>query len=229
VSGGVVYVGTDNGTVYALNEATGAPLWSTKLSGAIHSSPAVDPVHSTVVVGDRSGHVTALAMATGTPVWSTLTGAAVIAAPMVNAGKVYIGSLDRSEYALNGATGAALWTYQTQGPIASNTILVSPTKVAVGSQDGTLYYLNPNTGKVLNTYDAGSPIIGLAGSPRIVVATLQNGQSVGNRIGGQETTWKNYGNGTALGTAPVINNGDIFVTGLDGNLYVFGTPGRPAY
>ena len=229
VSGGIVYVGTDNGTVYAFDETTGAQQWATKLSGAIHSSPAVDLVHSTVVVGDRSGHVTALAKAGGKVEWSALTGAAVIAAPMVNAGKVYIGSMDHTEYSFNGATGAPLWTYLTQGPITSNTILVSPTKVAVGSEDGTLYYLNPTTGKVLNTYVAGSPIVGLAGSPRIVVATLQNGQAVGNRIGGQETTWKNYGNGTALATAPVINNGDIFVTGLDGNLYVFGTPGRPAY
>ena len=229
VSAGTVYVGTDDGTLYALNETSGALQWSTKLSAAIHSSPAVDPVDSTVVVGDRSGHVTALAAATGAVVWSTLTGAAVNAAPMVNAGKVYVGSMDHSEYALNGATGAVRWTQQTQGPIASNTILVSPTKIAVGSEDGTLYYLNVTTGKVLNTYVAGSPILGLAGSPRIVVASLQNGQAVGNRIGGQETTWKYYGNGTALATAPVVNDGDIFVTGLDGNLYVFGTPGRPAY
>ena len=229
VSGGVVYVGTDNGTLYALNEQTGVALWSTKLSAAIHSSPAVDPTDSTVVVGDRSGHVTALATAGGAVMWSTLTGGPVLAAPMVNAGRVYIGSMDHSEYALNGANGHLLWTYPTQGPIASNTILVSPTKVAVGSEDGTLYYLNLTTGHLLNTYVAGSPILGLAGSPRIVVATLQNGQAVGNRIGGQETTWKYYGNGTALATAPVVNNGDIFVTGLDGNLYVFGTPGRPAY
>ena len=60
-------------------------------------------------------------------------------------------------------------------------------------------------------------------------ASLQNGEAVGNRIGGQETTWKYYGDGTPLATAPVVNNGNIFVTGLDGNLYVFGTPGRQAY
>ena len=76
---------------------------------------------------------------------------------------------------------------------------------------------------------AGSPILGLAGSPRIVVASLQNGEAVGNRIGGQETTWTYYGDGTPLATAPVVNNGNIFVTGLDGDLYVFGTPGRQAY
>ena len=114
------------------------------------------------------------------------------------------------------------------GPVVSNTVFLS-TKVAVGSEDGTLYYLNLHTGDVVNSYVAGSPILGVAGSPRIVVATLKNGQAVGNRIGGQETTWKYYGDGTALATAPVVNNGNIFVTGLDGNLYVFGTPGRPAY
>ena len=181
-----------------------------------------------MVVGDRSGHVTALATATGTPVWATLTGGPVNATPMVDNGEIYVGSLDHSEYALNGATGAVRWTYQTQGPIVSNTILLG-TKIAVGSEDGTLYYLKSTTGKVVNTYSADSPILGLAGSPCIVVATLQNGQAVGNRIGGQETTWKSYGDGTASVTAPVVNNGNVFITGLDGNLYVFGTPGRLAY
>jgi outer membrane protein assembly factor BamB len=33
----------------------------------------------------------------------------------------------------------------------------------------------------------------------------------------------------AVGHSPVVNNGNIFVTGLDGNLYVFGTPERQAY
>ena len=99
--------------------------WTTKLSAAIHSSPAVDSTHSTVVVGDRNGHVTAVAIATGHVVWSTLTGAAVTAMPMVSNGRVYVGSHDHSEYALNGADGAVLWTYQTQGPIVSNTISLS--------------------------------------------------------------------------------------------------------
>ena len=228
VFGGSVYVGTDDGTLYALDAKTGTVQWTTKLSAAIHSSPAIDSTHSTVVVGDRNGHVTAVAIATGHVVWSTLTGAAVTAMPMVSNGRVYVGSHDHSEYALNGADGAVLWTYQTQGPIVSNTISLS-TKIAVGSEDGTLYYLNMATGKVVNSYVAGSPILGLAGSPRIVVASLQNGEAVGNRIGGQETTWKYYGDGTPLATAPVVNNGNIFVTGLDGNLYVFGTPGRQAY
>ena len=228
VYGSSVYVGTDDGTVYAFDQSSGAVLWSKKLSNAVHSSPAIDSTHSTVVVGDSSGHVTALALSNGAVVWSTLTGAPVTATPMVNQGTVFVGSQDDSEYSLNGATGAVRWTYKTKGPIVSNTAFLS-TKVAVGSKDGTLYYLSVKNGAVVNSYIAGSPIVGVAGSPRIVVATLQNGEAVGNRISGQETTWKYFGSGMALTTAPVVNNGNVFITGLDGNFYVFGTPGRPAF
>lgn len=228
VSGSTVYVGTDDGTVYALNKQTGSVLWTTKMPGAVHSSLAVDTMHSTVVVGDSSGKITALAETTGAVKWTVTTGAAVTAAPMVANGIVYVGSNDDSEYSLKGATGAIRWKFGTGGPIVSNTVFLQ-SKVGVGSQDGTLYYLSVRTGAVVNSYTAHSPIVGLAGSPRIVVATLRNGEAVGTRIGGQETTWKYYGNGKALATAPVVNDGNVFVTGVDGNFYVFGTPGRAVY
>jgi len=228
VSGNTVYVGTDDGTVYALNRKTGSVLWSTTLTGAVHSSPAIDSAHGTVVIGDDSGHVTALAQSSGAVVWSRATGAAVTATPMVAGGSVYIGSQDASEYSLNGATGSILWKFTTGGPILSNTVLL-PNKVGVGSSDGTLYYLSTGTGTVVNSFAAQSPIVGLAGSPRVVVATLANGQAVANRLSGQETTWKYFGDGQALASAPVVNDGNVFITGVDGNLYAFGTPGRAIY
>ena len=40
VANGVVYVGSDDGNVYALNAATGAKLWS-YATGKLESSPAV--------------------------------------------------------------------------------------------------------------------------------------------------------------------------------------------
>ena len=49
VSGGVVYVGSADGNVYALNANTGAKLWGTATSGGVNSSPTV--VNGTVYVG----------------------------------------------------------------------------------------------------------------------------------------------------------------------------------
>jgi outer membrane protein assembly factor BamB len=41
VANGVVYVGSDDGNVYALSASTGAELWSFTTPGPVSSSPAV--------------------------------------------------------------------------------------------------------------------------------------------------------------------------------------------
>ena len=231
VIGGVVYVGSDDGSLYALRELDGHVLWHMQLGGPVHSSPAVDPSMGIVVVGDDSGDVTALNTASGTVLWTYETGGPVTATPMVAGGVVYVGSHDDSEYALQEATsqptGHLDWKYATSGPIVSNTASV-PGRVVFGSEDGTLYYLNL-AGKLTSSLPTGSTIMGVAGSPRIVVATLQDGAAIGNRIGGTETTWKDDGDGIGFASSPVINNGAVYLTGLDDNLHVFDTPGHMVY
>ena len=49
VANGVVYVGSDDNNVYALNATTGAKLWSYTTGGDVVSSPAV--VNGVVYVG----------------------------------------------------------------------------------------------------------------------------------------------------------------------------------
>ena len=46
---GVVYVGSDDGNVYALNASSGAKLWNYTTGGDVYSSPAV--VGGVVYVG----------------------------------------------------------------------------------------------------------------------------------------------------------------------------------
>ena len=49
VVGGVVYVGSDDGNVYALNAANGAKLWNYTTGSEVYSSPAV--VDGVVYIG----------------------------------------------------------------------------------------------------------------------------------------------------------------------------------
>jgi outer membrane protein assembly factor BamB len=233
VSGGVVYVGSDDGTLYALRETDGTILWHVPLGGGpIHSSPAIDSIAGIVVVGDDSGFVTALDATAGTILWSYQTGGAVTATPMVTGGNVFVGSQDGSEYDLSEGTknvnGLVVWKYATNGPIVSNTASV-PKRVVFGSEDGTLYYLDSSKGVLTSSLATGSAIMGIAGSPRIVVATLQDGVAIGNRIGGTETTWKDVGDGVGFTSSPVINDGAVYITGLDDNLHVFDAPGHLIY
>ena len=62
VVGGVIFVGSLDGKVYALNAATGALIWSYTTGDWVASSPAV--VGGVVYVGSGDGKVYALNAAT---------------------------------------------------------------------------------------------------------------------------------------------------------------------
>ena len=73
VVGGVVYFGSNDANVYALNATTGGELWSFTTRYAIVSSPAV--VNGVVYVGSQDGRVYALKAESGALVWNFSTGA----------------------------------------------------------------------------------------------------------------------------------------------------------
>ena len=72
VVNGVVYFGSDDGNVYALNASTGAKLWSYATGDGVDSSPAV--ANGVVYVGSDDGNVYALNASTGAKLWSYATG-----------------------------------------------------------------------------------------------------------------------------------------------------------
>ena len=72
VANGVVYVGSGDYNVYALNAATGAKLWSYRTGYVVCSTPAV--ANGVVYVGSEDNKVYALNAATGAKLWSYTTG-----------------------------------------------------------------------------------------------------------------------------------------------------------
>ena len=72
VAGGVVYVGSNNRVLNALDAATGAVLWRYWTLGDVLSTPAV--AEGTVYVGSEDGYVYALNAATGKGLWRYKTG-----------------------------------------------------------------------------------------------------------------------------------------------------------
>lgn len=96
VVNGVVYIGSADSKVYALNASTGAKLWSYR-TGGVQSSPAV--ANGVVHIGSGDYNVYALNASTGVKLWSYATGAGVYSSPAVANGVVYVGSLDNNVYA----------------------------------------------------------------------------------------------------------------------------------
>ena len=79
VSGGVVYIGSDDGNVYAINATTGLKIWNYQTGGPVVSSPCI--FLNLVIVGSDDGGVYGLNAQTGADVWIFFTGGKVESSP----------------------------------------------------------------------------------------------------------------------------------------------------
>jgi len=95
VTNEVVYVGSNNGIVYALKASSGTKLWSYYVGHSVYSSPAV--ANGVMYVG-CCNKIYALNARTGAKLWSYKMGGSE-SSPAVANGVVYIGSDDSNVYA----------------------------------------------------------------------------------------------------------------------------------
>ena len=105
VAGSRVYVGSNDGNIYALDAATGIKLWNFTTGDAIWSSPAV--ADGVVYVGSNDDNVYALDAATGAKLWNYTTGGHVESCPVIDNGTVYVGSDDGNIYAIGSGLSPA--------------------------------------------------------------------------------------------------------------------------
>jgi outer membrane protein assembly factor BamB len=109
VANGIVYLGSSDHHVYALDAKTGAPVWNAQTGGAVLSSPAV--VDGVVYVGSDDKHIYAFDAETGATRWTAPTGTYGVEAPVAVArGVVYAGTLDHRVLAIDAKTGVVRWT-----------------------------------------------------------------------------------------------------------------------
>jgi outer membrane protein assembly factor BamB len=113
IADGRVYVGSNDGHVYALDAATGAVLWSGATGASIVFSPAVD--QGRVFVGSDDTKIYAFPTTCATPcppLWTATTMGRISSSPAVADGAVYVGAgrgADGDLWALDAATGATRW------------------------------------------------------------------------------------------------------------------------
>jgi outer membrane protein assembly factor BamB len=144
-SGGtMLYAGTDAGTLYALDAASGAVVWSTPVGAAVTASPALAGGVLYAPTGD--GRVVAVDAATGAILWQAGAGTtgAIAEQPAVGGGLVFTGATDGWVRAFDAAgcgapTCGPLWSAQPEPfqPI-TGAPAVSGGQVYVGTGSGTL-------------------------------------------------------------------------------------------
>jgi outer membrane protein assembly factor BamB len=215
VVNGVVYLGSDDGNVYALNASTGAKLWS-YTTGAVGSSPAVA---NGVVYVSSGGGVYALNASTGAKLWSYTTVGGTASSPAVANGVVYVGSNDNNVYALDAATGAKLWSFQTGGLISYSSPAVANGAVYVGSSDYNVYALNASTGALIWKYATEYFV---DSSPAVANGVVYIGSEDKNVYALNASTgaklWS-YTTGGDISSSPAVANGVVYIGSTDGNMY----------
>jgi len=195
---GVVYFGSGDGNVYALDEASGTLKWKFQTGDVVHASPAI--ADGALFIGSWDSYFYALDAATGNEKWRFKTGedpnihnqVGIQSSAAVNDGVVYFGCRDSNLYALDAASGQKKWAFNNQGSWVIGSPAVKDGKVYFATSDtSTLYAVDANSGSAVMSLKYNRwPLFS---SPAIAGNMLYMGSHEGKLIAidlaAQKTAW----------------------------------------
>jgi outer membrane protein assembly factor BamB len=156
IAHGVVYFGSGDGNIYALDAASGTLKWKHPTGDVVHASPAV--ANGTVFVGSWDSYFYALDAATGAGKWRFKTGedpkvhnqVGIQSSAAVVDGVVYFGCRDSNLYAVDAQTGRQKWAFNNKGSWVIGSPAVREGKVYFATSDtGMFYEVDAKTGSAV--------------------------------------------------------------------------------
>lgn len=207
ISQGTAYVGSGDGSLYAIDIRSKKEVWKFNTGGAVQATPVF--FEQVVYFGSDDGYFYALDASSGRLIWRFKTAGEkkegrkglwtmkpltqymedpfdfFLSSPCIDErdSVVYFGSGDGNIYALHTNTGAQLWKFKTDGIVHSSPALYSG-KVYVGSWDRNVYALDAHSGEEKWRFKTGEDtayhlLEGIQASPAIYDSTVY----VGSRDG----------------------------------------------
>ncbi len=136
----MVYLGSLDSNVYALNKDTGEMEWFFHTGGQIFTTPAVDG--SRVYFGSNDGYIYALNKYTGQAIWRLKAGLVHNSSPVIWGSALIFGASDGRLLCLDKATGDILRSFETKGSIYSPPIIYTD-KIYITDSRRRLYCFGP--------------------------------------------------------------------------------------
>ncbi len=244
VADGVLYAGSNDHFLHALDVETGAERWKFATGGRVTGSPAVDG--ATVYFLSVDGNAYAVAARDGALRWkfategeSRLNVAGLygvvparervpdpwdffLSSPVVSDGTVFFGSGDHHIYALDARSGRLRWKYLA-GDVVHSSPALADGRLYVGCWDGVLYALDARSGSLLWKFATGSDTAhfmqGLPASPAVADGVVVIG-SRDNRIYGLDARtgrrlWDQSNGGSWVIASAAVDKGIAYVTTSD--------------
>ena len=160
IGDGKIFIGSDDGNVYAVNFSDGKQVWSFKAGSAVQAPPLLAG-HS-VFAGSVEGWFYALDAAAGGLLWKVQTGDKILASANVvsrpdGPARILFGSYDFKLRCLDAAKGTTNWLFES-GYYINGACAVSEGRAVFGGCDSVVHVLQVEDGKEISQIEAGAYI-----------------------------------------------------------------------
>jgi eukaryotic-like serine/threonine-protein kinase len=247
--GKLIYFGSDDGDVYAVESETGRQAWKTKTRGPVSATPAVS--NGMLYIGSYDGNFYALNAETGELKWKFATGGErrfeakglhgmqpknqtiadpfdiFLSSPVVIDGAVYFGSGDGHVYRLDANSGELDWKFKTGDVVHASPAFADDT-IFVGSWDSYFYAIDAKSGKQKWRFHGGEDAlihnqVGFQSSPAVVDGVVYTGCRDAQLYALDEISgkqkWKFDNQLSWVITSPAVCNGRVYFGTSDSALY----------
>jgi outer membrane protein assembly factor BamB len=152
IAEGVLYVGSGDHNVYAIDAADGRLRWKFTTGNVVHASPAI--AGGSVYIGSWDRYFYAIDSRSGALRWKFATGddrkiynqVGIAGSAAVSGNLVYFGCRDSKFYALDARTGRLAWSHDEHG----SWVIASP------AVDRDVVYYTTSDGRSFRALDAGT-------------------------------------------------------------------------
>ena len=153
IADGVVYLGSEAGTLHAVDMETGRELWRFKTGGPVFHPPFVND--DLVLFGSWDGRLRAVNRKNGDLIWDFEAGRVdwevhdifINGIPTVLDGVAYFSSEDFNVYAVDIETGEEVWRHSLGDEPQARRIPIVDRTAYIGAWDGHLYAIDIDNGE----------------------------------------------------------------------------------
>ena len=222
IEGGTVFVGDQDGDVYALSLEDGSVIWKEQVGGRADTSIAVADGNVYVVGRDADTPrvvVAAFDAATGERAWSPLSlqvSSTAGSAPTAGGGSLFLGSADRRVRSLDAANGNEQWNALVLSVFSPATALAYDGRsVFAADVAGGLYRLDASDGSRMWSFHVNETVLRSAPvvSGSYALLGLGNGQMVAIDVASGHLVWRSPVTPGLIGTIALSRDSVIAVKG----------------
>jgi outer membrane protein assembly factor BamB/tRNA A-37 threonylcarbamoyl transferase component Bud32 len=216
VADGLLYIGSYDHNLYALDAQEGAFKWKCPAEGGIASTPCIH--EDLLLVGSEDGKFYAISRELGTARWTVQTKGCVRSSAQVQYGHVFFGSDDGCLYAVNVETGRMIWRFESAGPIRSTPLIVNEL-IYIGSDDGYIYAIEMRSGNQKWRYNTNRRVTSSAAwSENLIFIGSADGSLYALNARSGWPVWRLRTKGYVF-SSPTVDGETVYVGSADSSLY----------